>query len=356
MSISSVQIFIFFFSTIVYSKSIVNSNINTDLPICNMLDDSLAYADGSWLAPAPSAPPWRECRGVQGRSHMDFQLHLNCHRRKADPPAQRWQPLTCRLAPFDAVEFFRSIDSHQLAIVGDSVSTQHYINLQCALEAADVLEPVEKHYNRAVPRRSSDNDALNAFHPLTEVIWHHTSFLYELQNGRLNYSSPERWFKYGNGAKHILVVNTGAWFNAFKIAALNVTQVGRLHADDWFRETVLHLVNNTLARFRGVLIFRSISPAHEDCGGATTSRDFQWDTFHQRNEFVRHVVRGRERMYYLDVEQLSQQRADGHPGAVGVSADCFHWCNPGPTSVINTWTEVLFNMLLQLKATGVIAS
>lgn len=313
-----------------------------------MLDDSLAYASGRWID--MPMPRWRECRDVQDRK-LDFQLPLNCHRRGADPPSKRWQPHTCRLERFDAVQFFRSIDSHQLAIIGDSISTQHYINLQCSLESARTLQKITKFYNRAVPIRDPDvNPDLASLHPLTELIWHHTSFLYVLENGRLNYSAPEHWFNYGNGAKHIFVINTGAWFNAFKIDSLHVTQVRRSQADDWFRETILHVVNNTLAHFRGVLIFRSISPAHIDCGGVS-SRDFQWEQFHARNEFVRNVVRGRKRMYFLDIEALSLQRVDGHPGSAikGASSDCFHWCNPGPTSVLNTWSDALYTLLLQLR-------
>jgi hypothetical protein len=126
-----------------------------------MLDDSLAYADGSWLAPAPSAPPWRECRGVQGRSHMDFQLHLNCHRRKADPPALRWQPLHAAASrTFDAARVL----PRQSTRISSPLSATRFPRSTTSICSArsrprDVLEPVEKHYNRAVPRRSSGSDA-----------------------------------------------------------------------------------------------------------------------------------------------------------------------------------------------------
>jgi hypothetical protein len=341
-------------SLAIITTTTIDNDSFSSLPVCNMTDASLAYASGRWID-VPT-PRWHECLYVQDRK-LDFQQNLNCHRRGSDPRSMRWQPHTCRLEQFDAVQFFRSIDSHQLAIVGDSISTQHFINLQCSLEAARTLDKIDKFHNRAIPIRDPDvNPALASLHHLTELIWHHTSFLYVLEsNGRLNYSAPEHWFNYGNGAKHIFVINTGAWFNAFKIDSLHITQVHRSKADDWFRETILHVVNNTLVNFRGILIFRSISPAHVDCDGVT-SRDFQWDQFHARNEFVRSVLRGRERMYFLDIEELSMQRGDGHPGSAlaGASRDCFHWCNPGPTSVLNTWSDALYTLLLQLRETNVL--
>jgi hypothetical protein len=321
------------------------------LPVCDMLDDRQRHNDGQWVDVADAAPlEWRACDST--RLYNAFQMNLECHFRGADPLRLVWKPRLCRLLPFDATAFFVRLDGHRLDLVGDSISTQMYVNLQCALEQAGVLD-LNYTYNRLSPLRARPE--LAAVDPVTGVETVHTSFLYELRDGALDYDRPERW--YHNDRKRILVINTGAWFNRNKVHTLGITDVRPHQVEQWFERTIKHMLDVTLANFHGVVIFRSISPAHEDCGVALPAADvgaFAWEQFRRRNEFVRQELRGRARTYYLDIEPLSEGRSDGHPGSLGLSHDCFHWCNPGPTSVLNTWTDALFTMITQLRAAGVL--
>lgn len=329
--------------------------------VCDMLDEAEPHSDGRWREPnndeeEATSTVWQPCSATVElhTGGNEFQAKLYCRRKGVDPARLVWRPRSCRLLPLDAVRFFQLIDGHRLELIGDSISRQVFVNLQCAFERAGVLNLTQT-YNRLAPLRSHPQLAL--LDPVTEVESHHTSFLYELIDGALDYSRPERW--YHNDRKVIAVINTGAWFNRNKIQLLGVTQVRPADADEWFERTIWQLLDVTLANFHGIVIFRSISPAHEDCGAVQPNNDanvasFAWESFRRRNEFVRGAIRGRPRFYFLDVERLSEPRDDGHPGSLGVSGDCFHWCNPGPTSVLNTWSDALFTLLHQLHEMGVI--
>jgi hypothetical protein len=91
------------------------------------------------------------------------------------------------------------------------------------------------------------------------------------------------------------------------------------------------------------------------------------------------LTKDKERMFVLNVMSLSELRpgksekrkqqqpnhmcfksqcavcVDGHPGSVGVGQDCFHWCSPGPNSVLNTWSDLLARMLTQLHDEGLVS-
>ena len=54
-------------------------------------------------------------------------------------------------------------------------------------------------------------------------------------------------------------------------------------------------------------------------------------------------------MYFLDIEKLSAERPDAHPGAHSVLLhnECYHWCNPDAGSVLDVWTDIFYNALIQ---------
>jgi hypothetical protein len=84
--------------------------------------------------------------------------------------------------------------------------------------------------------------------------------------------------------------NTGAWYNTLKLTELNVTGSGHRgrvlasDADAMFRDSIDVLLNTTLREFRGVVLFRSITPGHTHGCKATASVDFGWHTFDERNQ------------------------------------------------------------------------
>ncbi|XP_028087135.1 protein trichome birefringence-like 19 [Camellia sinensis] len=124
-----------------------------------------------------------------------------------------------------------------------------------------------------------------------------------------------------------------------------------------------------LQNFKGIIFLRTITPTHfeteewEGRGNCVRKRPFtkqemkfDWylSMFYkiQMDEFWAAKREGKERglkFRLLDITETMRLRPDGHPNHYGHppkkkkrSADCLHWCLPGP---IDTWNELLLQML-----------
>ena len=138
---------------------------------------------------------------------------------------------------------------------------------------------------------------------------------------------------------HIVIVNRGAHFKPLA--------------------SFLPELRATLARLRALLpsallIFRSTPPGHLNCSAHDVplparqppeGLPFHWGEFGAENEAARREVEAVGGVY-LDVEGMTALRADGHVGRNRKDkVDCLHYCLPGP---VDTWTQLLFNMLVDL--------
>lgn len=126
-----------------------------------------------------------------------------------------------------------------------------------------------------------------------------------------------------------------------------------------------------LESFKGVVILRTLSPAHFENGewneGGECKRTepvsrsemkMNWgdlELYLSQIEVMRAVEReGKTRgvkFRLLDITKAMEVRPDGHPNHFGhwpqenvTIADCVHWCLPGP---IDSWNELLLHMLKQ---------
>ena len=106
-----------------------------------------------------------------------------------------------------------------------------------------------------------------------------------------------------------------------------------------------------LRDFEGWVIFRSLSRPHRGCSSSGTHYDagYSWETFDERDEIVRRLVEAAggaaRRFVFLSLYHVSDRR-DAHPGAVDhTSKDCLHYCNPGPSSPVNQFTQTFLQLL-----------
>lgn len=105
-----------------------------------------------------------------------------------------------------------------------------------------------------------------------------------------------------------------------------------------------------------LIIFRSTVPGHPNCHrykeplaerqDLSKESWYAWAYFREENERAKSIVESFG-IVYLDVDAPTQFRADGHRGHNKNGAtDCLHYCLP---SAIDTWVQLLYNTLLQLK-------
>lgn len=125
------------------------------------------------------------------------------------------------------------------------------------------------------------------------VDYWHSNLLFVLRHGAIDFQRLDGWqahIEYGR--KVVLVINTGAWYNQQKLHELgfkarsrhnDTHSVSSSAAEGLFRRVVTTLVRSTLAKFRGVVIFRAISPGHQHGCSAVHSALYNWDQFDQRN-------------------------------------------------------------------------
>jgi hypothetical protein len=148
-------------------------------------------------------------------------------------------------------------------------------------------------------------------------------------------------------------------------AAHNATDV----APDYAVRASFRTALRALAGFRGRVVVRTVAPPHYENGkwynggnclrtrpvrSNETSLPETEAAFHaaQVEEFrTAASAASAARFVLMDVSEMMQMRADGHPGQyrhwphekVGFGIDCMHWCLPGP---VDAWNELLLHLLL----------
>lgn len=145
-----------------------------------------------------------------------------------------------------------------------------------------------------------------------------------------------------------------------------------------YRIAIETVFNEILKGYRGLTIFRTVSPNHYiggqwDSGGTcsqftapsngssfprghfvSTIYSIQMETYHRL--ILKRKSESSSKFVLEDVTPSFLQRPDGHPGRyrnkeaiaqIGlrlgkIPEDCLHWCTPGP---IDVWNDMLFELL-----------
>ncbi|XP_052199467.1 protein trichome birefringence-like 36 [Diospyros lotus] len=279
----------------------------------------------------------------------------------------KWQPHSCSIPRFDALEFLGKMRRKRIMLVGDSIMRNQWESLVCLVQS--VVPTARKTVTYHGPTM--------AFHALDyettiEFCW--APFLVELKkapgNRRvLHLDSIEENAKYWKGSD-VLVFDSAHWWT---------------HSDKWSSwdylmegNKIYTNMNPMVAYEKGLVtwakwvdlnvdprttrvIFRSMSPQH--------NRENGWKCYNQREPVgfekrPHHEVppqmlvlqgvlrRMRFPVYLQDITSMSALRKDGHPSVYSkamaqqekqhlrnyATSDCSHWCLPG---VPDIWNEML---------------
>lgn len=344
---------------------------------------------GSWV-PDPRPPQYTNstCEFIQG--------HQNCMKNGRQDTGYlywKWKPDECELPRIDPHALLNAMRDRSMAFAGDSIARNQFQSLLCILSQ---VESPDHTYSAPDDR---DNIWVFRKHNFTLAIYW-SPYLVHVEDKEIRFSSDnethtvafihvdrldEMWVDRVRGVD-ILQLSTGQWWFKRGLFLQGGKALGGHICDGWaeckkeigfadpYRATIRTVLRDSLSipGYTGTTILRTFAPEHfEDgswnsggqCvrtapGGVPISSLTQWMYDIQMEVFqnVTSALRGSEkdRVKLLDVTNLAQIRADGHPNAFmrfqpfakeftqKIQNDCLHWCLPGP---IDTWNDLLVESL-----------
>lgn len=297
--------------------------------------EQLSNLTGDWVNSKPS-------KGLCGNP---FRFMFSEHQRiyfcqnLSGPVPLKFVPKFCSLSQKNVVALLTEWRGRTISFVGDSLSRQHYDNVLCEVDQYAQVTLID--FYHAFIAANNINITFQWSPWLFEFVdnrkVHGSAVSNQLRFSRLDWIPPV-----GDG---VVILNTGHWYSEYTLREYGIAG----DHEAVFDEAYFSLFRS-LSSYHNPVIFRSTSPGHPNCGsmGAQAyNPGWNWSPV-RRNDLVRMTFPIRPCHYYLDIYSLSMERFDGHPSSFNEGNDCLHWCNPSPTSVINTWTEALFSLLLQI--------
>ncbi|CAI8592544.1 unnamed protein product [Vicia faba] len=336
-----------FNTTITTATTISNSSNERKLAgTCNLFRGKWVY-DASYPLYDPSSCPFIDpqfnCQKY-GRPDSQYQKY-------------RWQPLTCSLPRFNALDFLAKYRGKKIMFVGDSLSLNQFNSLACMIHSS-------------VPKTRTSFSKQSAISTITfqdfglQLFLYRTPYLVDLDRENVGNVLKLDSIKSGDAWRgmDVLIFNTWHWW----------THTGNAQPWDYIQEggKLYKDMNRFIAFYKGLttwarwvninvnptqtkVFFLGISPVHYE------GRDWNQPAKSCMSEtqpffglkypagtpmawvIVNKVLnRLKKPVYFLDVTTLSQYRKDAHPeGYSGVmSTDCSHWCLPG---LPDTWNVLL---------------
>ncbi|XP_049374297.1 protein trichome birefringence-like 43 isoform X2 [Solanum verrucosum] len=210
----------------------------------------------------------------------------------------RWQPKECNLPRFDATEFQKKLKGKQMMFVGDSISLNQWQSLTCMLHAAD---PQAKY----ISKRIGGTSIFTFPKYNTSYLMYRNAFLVDIKTEN-------------NGAR---VLELDSLSSAAQWKEMDVLIFDSWH---WWLHT----------------------GRKQPCQGVTQPLKSTIGV-HEEELVLEKVLKGMNKsVYLLNITNLSQYRADGHPSVFGHGGhrdlDCTHWCLAG---VVDTWNLLLSALL-----------
>ncbi|KAG0615945.1 hypothetical protein M758_5G078500 [Ceratodon purpureus] len=344
---------------------------------------------GSWVP--DSRPPQytnSTCGFIQG--------HQNCMKNGRKDRGflhWKWKPDQCELPRIDPQSFLAAMRDRSMAFAGDSIARNQFQSLLCVLSQ---VEQPDHTYNAPDDR---DNVWVFRKHNFTLAIYW-SPYLVHVEDKEITFSSDNQtrtvafihvdrldkaWVDRIPGVD-ILQLSTGQWWFKRGLFLQEGKPLGGHICDGWaecekeigfadpYRTTIRTILRGSLSipGYSGTTILRTFAPEHFEggswnnggqCvrtapGGVPVSSLTKWMYDIQMEEFlnVTSATSGSEkdRIKVLDITNLAQIRADGHPNSFmrfqpfakeftqKIQNDCLHWCLPGP---IDTWNDLLVESL-----------
>ncbi|KAG0553844.1 hypothetical protein KC19_12G043400 [Ceratodon purpureus] len=355
-------------------------------------------AKGSWVP--DSRPPQ-----YTNATCPFIQKHQDCIRNGRPDTGYlhwKWQPEHCELPRIDAKAFLNAMRNKSMYIVGDSLARNQFQSLLCLLSQAEIPDHTFQ--------RADDRDNVYVFrsHNFTFAIYWSTHLVHvedklitwpdnsTLEVAHIHLDKLDREWAERVPGIDILQISTGQWWFKRALFYLGGQPIG-CHwwegddghiFDEWkectktigfgdpYRMAIHNALQGSLSipGYTGTTIFRTFAPDHFEDGqwhnggkcvrtspGGVPMTDLtkaMYDIQIQEFQNVTGALSASEkkRIKMLDITNLAQVRADGHPDAYRnfqpfskeskqpVQKDCLHWCIPGP---IDTWNDLLVETLHQ---------
>ncbi|KAJ7981563.1 Trichome birefringence-like family [Quillaja saponaria] len=274
----------------------------------------------------------------------------------------RWQPFSCALPRFNALNFLEKWRGKKIMFVGDSLSLNQFESLACILHAW-------------IPNSKTTFIKKDALSSVTfeeyglKLLLFRTPYLVDLDFEKVGRVLKIDSIQSGNAWRgmDMLIFNTWHWW----------THTGSSQPWDYIQERnkLYKDMNRMILFYKGLttwarwvnlnvdptktkVFFLGISPVHyegRDWNQPSTSCSSETQPFfglrYPAGTPMAWVVvnkvlsRIKKPVYFLDVTTLSQYRKDAHPqGYSGDHSglDCSHWCLPG---LPDTWNQLLYAAL-----------
>lgn len=290
-------------------------------------------SEGRWINVTYDIPPYIPMRGeVQQKTCLDFDPAKPFHTYIWEPTAVHTKG--CVFATFDHDSFCQVSRNKTIAIIGDSISFDHYLSLSHLLGVP-----------KALPK-ARNKDALLVSHICqnsTILIGKRDFYLHSVQRIAQDFF-PD-----------VLVLNRGAHYVTDQELIRHMNQTVFPQLRDWQQNCRLHGKDC-------MLIWRTSVPGHPNCTQykePSTSleemeqlvhdhgRTYHWDQFLIQNKLVLDAfkwassnAKSRFNLTYavMDAYSVNILRPDMHAGP----RDCLHTCLPKD----NTYSWLLHHMML----------
>jgi len=286
---------------------------------------------GRWINATYNAPPYTPMRGeVQQKTCRDFKAGKIFHTYEWEPDAVHSKG--CVFKIFNKTSYCEIMKNKTVAIVGDSVSMDHYLSLTHLLGVPRALP-------RAIPK-----DRL-----ITSSVCSNTSTLVGKRDFYLN-SVNDIVREY---SPDVLVLNRGAHYVDDGTLLSHMKQTLFPQLMDWQKSCRLKSRDC-------YLVWRTTVPGHPNCAQFTKpatsvetmekivrtgGNGYHWEKFSVQNELVLKAFKLSSITYeVMDAYHTNILRPDLHIGN-----DCLHTCLPND----NTYASFFHHMLLNHYSTTV---
>ncbi|KAK4286098.1 hypothetical protein QN277_002706 [Acacia crassicarpa] len=269
----------------------------------------------------------------------------------------RWQPFSCPLPRFNALNFLQKYRGKKIMFVGDSLSLNQFNSLACMIHSWIPNSRTSTSQKGVLSTVTFEEYGLSLF-------LYRTPYLVDIDGEKVGRVLKLDSIKSGDAWRgmDVLVFNTWHWWTHTASAQpFDYIQDGHKLYKDMNRMIAFYKGLTTWARWvnRNVnpsqtkVFFLGISPVHYEgrewnqparsCMKET--QPFSGLKYPAGTPMAWVVVnkvlsRMKKPVYFLDVTTMSQYRKDAHPeGYSGVmDTDCSHWCLPG---LPDTWNVLL---------------